>query len=74
MTTYYVATLAHYVLVEAATEAEARERARPMLEELRAQARRPGVNPLQVPIQTSRPATQDEIELMHFDARMRGAE
>jgi hypothetical protein len=74
MTTYYVATLAHYVLVEAAAEAEARERARPMLEELRAQASRPGADRLPVQIRTVRPATEDEIELMRFDARMRGAE
>lgn len=71
MITYYVAALAHYVLVEAATEADARERALPMLQELRAATARAGASPPPVQIRTVRPANGDEIELMRFDARMR---
>jgi hypothetical protein len=70
MSTYYVATLAHYVLVDASTEDEARELARPLLQELRAKAAPPGAEPSPVQIRTVRPATDDEMELMQFDARM----
>jgi hypothetical protein len=70
MTTYYVATLAHYVLVDAPTADEARVRAVPLLEQLLEQLRGgPGRFP--VAVRTVRPATADEIELMRFDARMR---
>jgi hypothetical protein len=74
MTTYYVATLAHYVLVEADTEEEAQDRARPLLEELRAGVARAGADRLPIRIRTVRPATADEIALLRFDARMREGE
>jgi hypothetical protein len=66
MTTYYVATLVHYVLVEAPDEATARALAVPGLEALRSPT-----NTFPVQVRTVRPATEDEIELMAFDARMR---
>lgn len=71
MTTYYVATLAAYVLVEAADETEARALARPGLEELRASTTRRAGSDTPVVIHTVRPATDDEIELARFHRRMR---
>lgn len=70
MTTYYVAALAHYVLVEAAGEAQARELARPGLEELQAPTARRLGRDLPVEILTVRPATDDEIELARSHRRM----
>ena len=62
MTTYYVATLAHYVLVQAKNEVEARRRGQAALRKL-------GAN-MPVNIRTVRPATEDEIELdrQHWQA------
>jgi hypothetical protein len=65
MTTYYVATLVHYVLVDAPDEATARVLAVPELEALRAPT-----NTFPIQIRTVRPATEEEVELMQFDARM----
>jgi len=62
MTTYYVATLAKYVLVEAENEADARRRGHDSLRELD-----PG---RAINIRTVRPATADEIE---FDRQHRMA-
>jgi hypothetical protein len=59
--TYYFATLARYVLVEAENEAQARERGKPALEELYAELRERHPN-MQVEVRTVRPATDDEIE------------
>lgn len=57
MTTYYVATLASYVLVEAVSETDARELGREVLIELTGR----------IPyIRTVRPATEDEIELARW--------
>ncbi|MEX0704119.1 MAG: hypothetical protein WD069_18605 [Planctomycetales bacterium] len=58
MTTYYVATLARYVLVDAADECEARAKGEAALRDLGAAA--PG------DIRTIRPATPDEIELQRW--------
>ena len=58
MTTYYVATLARYVLVEAADAAQARERGEAALRELDAN--------LPINIRTVRQATGDEIEFMRW--------
>jgi hypothetical protein len=59
-TTYYVATLAQYVLVDAATEDEARSLGQAALRELRAGSDAP------ISIRVVRPATADEIELQAF--------
>ena len=59
MPIYYVATLARYVLVEAANESAAREAGMNVLRELYAPERR--LAPIE--IRTIRLATEDEIEL-----------
>ncbi len=65
MSTYYVATLARYVLVEANNEAQARERGQNALRELYAEDERAsGSGPIR--IATVRLATDDEIELMRW--------
>ena len=60
MTTYYVATLAAYVLVDAKNELDARERGYAALHDLYANDGRGGAT---ITIRTVRPATDDEIEL-----------
>jgi len=60
MTTYYLATLARYVLVDAESETHARERGRAALQELYIADGRGGAA---INILTVRPATDDEIEL-----------
>lgn len=62
MFTYYVATLANYVLVNAANEADARELGRAALVELTGNAT-PNVR-------TIRLATNDEIELSRWHQEM----
>ena len=62
MTTYFVATVARYVLVDAADEADARTKGQAALEEL--VPGRPTV------IQTIRPATDSEIGLMTWHNEM----
>lgn len=62
MAAYYVATLARYVLVEAANEADARELGRSALAELAGNA---APN-----IRTIRPATEDEIESWRWHQAM----
>lgn len=59
MTTYYVATLACYVLVDAANEAAARKLGRTAILELTGTA--------EPHIRIVRPATADEIELLEWD-------
>ncbi len=72
MTTFYVATRARYVLVEAADEIEARRLGQPALQQLHAEvAQRIGRN-LPVEIHVVRPATDDEIELWNWDREMTG--
>ena len=63
MTTYYVATLARYVLVDAKDEADARELGHVALHELYADTRRRVGKDVPINIKTVRPATDDEIEL-----------
>jgi hypothetical protein len=67
--TYYIATLARYMLVEAENESQARERGKPALEELFAQLRERHSN-AQVEIRTVRPATDDEIEFCRWNEVM----
>jgi hypothetical protein len=70
MTTFYVATLAKYVLVEAENEEHARELGRVGLEKLHAEVgRRLGKDP-PVNILVVRPATTDEIEFCRWGEEM----
>jgi len=66
MTTYYVATLARYVLVEAENEWEARERGYAALYDQYEDIRRRFGSGMPVEIRTIRPATEDEIEHMRW--------
>ncbi len=70
MTTYYVATLARYVLVDAADEAEAIAQARPALHELYADLRERLGREVSIEIRTVRPATDDEIDLWKWHHEM----
>jgi hypothetical protein len=74
MTTYYVATLAKYVLVEAENEKQARELGRVELEKLHADAGRQIGMELPVNILVVRPATTDEIEFSRWGEEMLGRE
>jgi hypothetical protein len=70
MTTYLVATLARYVLVEAANEDAARELGMPKLFELYADLRTKLGRDVPINICTVRPATDAEIELQRFHDEM----
>lgn len=70
MTTYYVATLAKYVLVDAENEADARERGHAALHELYADLRERLGKEVPVNITTIRPATDEEIELWRWHQEM----
>ncbi len=69
MTTYYVATRAFYVLVEAANETEARQLGQPALQKLQANVSAQ-VRELPVEIRVVRPATDDEVELENWHREM----
>ena len=62
MTTYYVATLARHVLVDAENEDHARELGRAALHDLYADVRARLGRDVPINILTVRPATGDEIE------------
>jgi hypothetical protein len=70
MTTYLVATLARYVLVDAPDAAAARELGRPALYELYADVRSRHGRDVPIEIHTVRPATTDEIDLMRWHNEM----
>ncbi len=70
MTTYLVATLARYVLVEAENEEAAREFGAPKLYALYADLHAKRGCDVPVNICTVRPATDDEIELQRFHDEM----
>jgi hypothetical protein len=70
MTTYYVATLANYVLVEAENEAQARELGQVALEKLYAEAGRQIGKNVPVNILVVRPAITDEIEFCRWGEEM----
>ncbi len=70
MTSYYVATLARYVLVEADSEAQARELGRAALVTLYAELRRQLHRDVPVSILVVRPATTDEIEFCRWGEEM----
>jgi hypothetical protein len=74
MRTYYVATLARYVLVEAENEHHARERGHASLCELYADLRERLGREVPINIQTVRPATEDEIELWRWHHEKLAAE
>lgn len=66
MITYYVATLARYVLVEAESENQARELGKTALHELYADIRERLGKDVPIEIRTVRPATDDEVQLMNW--------
>lgn len=70
MKTYYVATLARYVLVDARDETEARSLGRDSLHDLYADLRERFGRNIPIEIQTIRPATDAEIDLWQFHQRM----
>lgn len=74
MKTYYVATLARYVLVEAEDEAQARELGRPALHDLYADLRERLGKEVPIDIRTVREATTEEIELWTWHHNMLEAE
>ncbi len=70
MKTYYVATLARYVLVDAADESQARELGQFALHELYADLRAKLGREVPINIQTIRPATEDEIQFWRWHHEM----
>jgi hypothetical protein len=74
MTTYYVATLARYVLVDANDESQARELGQIALHELYADLRQRWGKDVPIEIRTIRAATSDEIDLMKWHQQMLAAE
>jgi hypothetical protein len=70
MTTYYVATLARYVLVDAENEEQARQLGQVALHELYADVRERLGNDVPIEIRTIRPATTDEIDLGRWHEEM----
>ena len=74
MTTYLVATLARYVLVDAANEDEARTLGQVALHNLYADLRERLGKDVPINILTIRPATDSEIELQRFHEEMMARE
>jgi hypothetical protein len=70
MTTYLVATIARYVLVDAENEDAARELGAPALYELYADLRVKLGRDVPINVCTVRPATEHEIELQRFHDEM----
>jgi hypothetical protein len=70
MTTYLVATLARYVLVDAESESEARRLGQPALHALYADVRERLGKEMPIEIRTVREATQDEIDLWNWHHKM----
>jgi hypothetical protein len=70
MTTYYVATMARYVLVEAENESQARERGRQALNEQYADLRERLGRDIPIEIRTVRLATDNEIQLYEWHHEM----
>lgn len=70
MTTYFVATLARYVLVDAKNETQARELGHAALHELYADVRAKWGKEVPIEIRTIRPATSNEIEMMKWHHEM----
>jgi hypothetical protein len=70
MTTYLVATLARYVLVDATDEQDAIAKGRPALYDLYADVRERLGRDVPINVRTIRPATADEIELCRWHDEM----
>jgi len=70
VTTYLVATLARYVLVDAANEDEARAIGQVALHNLYADLRERLGKEVPINIRTVRPATEEEIDLQRFHDEM----
>lgn len=70
MKTYYVATLARYVLVDARDETEARTLGQLALHDLYTDLRERFGRDIPIEIKTVRPATDAEIDLWQFHQRM----
>lgn len=70
MTTYYVATLARYVLVNSEDETQARQLGRLELHDLYADLRERLGREVPINIRTVRPATNDEIDLWNWHHEM----
>lgn len=70
MTTYLVATVARYVLVDAETEEHARELGSVALYDLYADLREKLGRDVPIAIHTVREATQDEIDLWTWHHKM----
>jgi len=74
MTTFYVATLARYVLVEAADKSAARVAGHTALYDLYADLRERLGRDVPIEIRTIRPATTDEIDMMKWHNAMLACE
>ncbi|GAA4446116.1 DUF4314 domain-containing protein [Novipirellula rosea] len=74
MKTFYVATLARYVLVDAADESEAASLGQNALYALYADLRAKHGRDIPIEIRTVRLATDDEIDLWQFHQRVLGEE
>ena len=74
MTTFYVATLARYVLVDAEDEPQARELGHATLHDLYSDLRERLGREVPIEIRTVREATEDEIELWTWHHNMLEAE
>ena len=74
MTTYYVATLACYVLVEAEDETQAREKGHDALRDLYAELRQRPSKEVPIEIRTIRKADEDENEHWTWHHNMLKAE
>ncbi len=74
MAMYYVATLARYVLVDAAHENDARELGLAALHELYADVRERLGRDVSINITTIRPASSDEIDLWRWHCQMMARE
>ena len=70
MTTYYVATLARYVLVEAENENAGRELGQVALYELYADLRQRLRREVSIEIHTIRPATTEEIDMTKWHSEI----
>jgi hypothetical protein len=70
MTTWYVATLARYVLVDAADEASARQLGHAALHEMYAETRERLGRDVPITIVTVRRATDDEVDLQRWHDEM----
>jgi hypothetical protein len=74
MTAYFVSTRARYVVVDAETETEARERGQVALHELYADLRERLGREVPIEIHTVRPATTDEIDMTKWHNEMMARE